>query len=189
MRLSRTFPGRRSAQRRFQPLDSLMSWLTPHGNHQLFKQLYPFGRLTGRVRLGLHWRVHVVINQLIMKCTPTTNFSGSKRFVVRAHKQFGVSLVLVIPHTMSWPTLDGTTSTTGESLGAPTVAAATITLLRIRPMSLTPQDWLGSLGTASADRIAAHFLPVWSFQRMDLHSRGHPRREVLVCQALPWHFP
>ena len=141
------------------------------------------------MRLGLHWRVLVVINQLIMKCTPTTNFSGSKRFVVRAHKQFGVSLVLVIPHTRSWPTLDGTTSTTGESLGAPTVAAAIITLLRIRPMSLTPQDRLGSLGTASADRFDAHFLLNGSFQRMVPHFHGHPRRELLVRPASPRHFP
>ena len=28
-------------------------------------------------------------------------------------------------------------------------------------MSLTPQDWLGSLGTASADRFDAHSLSIW----------------------------
>ena len=56
-------------------------------------------------------------------------------------------------------------------------------------MSLTPQDWLGSLGTASADRFGAHSLSIWTFQRMGPHSRGHPRREVLVRPASPRHFP
>ena len=188
LRLSSPFPGRRSAQRRFLPLNPLMSWRTPHGNHQLFKQLYPFGRLTGRVRPGLHGRVHVVINQLIMKCTPTTNFSGSKRFVVRAHKQLGVSLVLVTPHTMSWPTSDGTISTIGERLGAPTVAVVIMTLLRNRPMSLTSQDWIGSLERPLPTALT--LIPYLSdLQSMDLHFRGHPRCEVWVRPVLPWHFP
>ena len=113
-----------------------MSWRTPHGTLPLFKQVYPSGRMMGRVRLGLHARVQVVINQLIMKCTTTTNFSGSKLFVVRAHKQLGVSLVLVTPHMMSWPTSDGTSIIIGERLGAPTVAVVTMTLLRNRPMNL-----------------------------------------------------
>ena len=56
-------------------------------------------------------------------------------------------------------------------------------------MSLTPQDWLGSLGTASSDRFDAHFFSIWSFQRMVPHFHGHPRREVLVRPAPPLHVP
>ena len=113
-----------------------MSWRTPHGTLPLFKQVYPSGRMMGRVRLGLHARVQVVINQFIMKCTTTTNCSGSKLFVVCAIIQLGVSSVLVTPHMMSWLTLDGTSIGIGERLGAPTVAVVIMTLLRNRPMNL-----------------------------------------------------
>ena len=89
-----------------------------------------------RVRLGLQARVQVVINQLIVKCTMTTNSSGSKLFVVCAIIQLGVSSVLITPHKMSWLTLDGTSIVIGERLGAPTVAVVTMTLLRNRPMNL-----------------------------------------------------